>query len=124
MLVLLMSSLPIKSATVNYCNYEGELPSNPSFDAAREVALLQWPLESAPLVSWQPPGCRVRPAHDSGDVGGIVRFILDNWASQSRLMSTIPFEIIKHCAKSVLGLISFSSLHFLPATLFAGDSTL
>lgn len=62
-LVLLMYSLPIKSVTVNYCNYEGELPSNLSFDGdtARAVALLQWPLESAPVVSWQQTGCRVRP---------------------------------------------------------------
>lgn len=35
MLVLLMYSLPIKSATVNYRNYEGELPSNPSFDGVQ-----------------------------------------------------------------------------------------
>lgn len=32
MLVLLMCSLPIKSATINYCSYEGELTSNLSFD--------------------------------------------------------------------------------------------
>lgn len=51
MLVLLMSSLPIKSATVNYCNYEGELPSNPSFDG------VQGRCESCCLASVAPRVC-------------------------------------------------------------------
>lgn len=117
MFLLLMPSLPIKPATVNYCNYESELraplPHSPLLprrcaEALRElVVLLQRRLVSAPVKPEQGIGCGGGlGTHDRGDVREIARFILDNWAGKSQPMATPPVELIKWCVKYMLGIIS------------------
>lgn len=100
MFLLLMPSLPIKSATVNYCNYESELPALPlpptasspvCGDAAVAVVLLQWLCCVASVTPWQGIGCGWGLCtHDRGDMREIAQFILDNWASTANGHASSP----------------------------------
>lgn len=98
MFLLLMPSLPIKLATVNYCNYERELsalhppththpqptpPTTVCGDATGAIVLLQLRLVSAPLKPWQGSGCEGGlGTHDRVDARETALFILDNWESK------------------------------------------
>lgn len=97
MFLLLMPSLPIKSATVNYCNYETELsvcPPNPPplkplppwrVETLRELVCCFTGASS--LLRWSSSreldeGGAHLGAHDRGDVREIARFMPGNWKKQ------------------------------------------